>query len=75
MKLIENYLFQIDALKLGPVSVITPLRQPSANILAATQNDSLLHIIDCRSGSIVCDLKVCIGKNLKRKLCFSRFAI
>ena len=41
------------------------MRQPSANILAATQNDSLLHIIDCRSGSIVCDLKVCIGKSLK----------
>ena len=73
MKLIENYLFQIDALKLGPVSVITPLRQPSANILAATQNDSLLHIIDCRSGSIVCDLKVCIGKILK--ILFSKLQV
>ena len=37
-------------MKLGPVSVITTMRQPASTLLAATQHDSLLHMIDCRTG-------------------------
>ena len=40
---------------------MTTMKQPSNHILAATHNDSLLHMIDCRAGNIICDLKVCIG--------------
>jgi len=39
-------------------------------VLAATQHDSLLHLIDCRLGNIVTDLKVCLGSaGLIRCLC------
>ena len=41
---------QVDPVKLGPVSVITTMRQPASTLLAATQHDSLLHMIDCRTG-------------------------
>lgn len=61
---------QVDALKLGPVSVMTTMKKPSTLVLAATQNDSLLHLIDCRLGNIVTDLKVCIGSaGLIRCIC------
>lgn len=52
---------QVDPVRLGPVSVMCTLRQPSTMVLAATQHDSLVHMIDCRLGNIVTDLKVCIG--------------
>jgi WD repeat-containing protein 81 len=37
------------------------MNKPSTMVLAATQHDSLLHLIDCRLGNIVTDLKVCLG--------------
>ena len=52
---------QVDPVKLGPVSVMTAMRQPSSNLLAATQHDSLLHMIDCRTGTVINDMKVCMG--------------
>ena len=51
----------MDPVKLGPVSVMTAMRQPSSNLLAATQHDSLLHMIDCRTGTVINDMKVCMG--------------
>ena len=52
---------QVDPVKLGPVGVMSVMKKPSTMVLAATQHDSLLHMIDCRVGNIVTDLKVCIG--------------
>ena len=51
----------MDPSRLGPVTVMTVMKKPSTLVLAATQHDSLLHMIDCRLGNIVTDLKVCIG--------------
>lgn len=52
---------QVDPTRLGPVTVMSVMKKPSTLVLAATQHDSLLHMIDCRLGNIVTDLKVCIG--------------
>ena len=61
---------QVDPVRLGPVSVMTTMMKPSTMVLAATQHDSLLHLIDCRTGSIVTDLKVCVGSaGLIRCIC------
>merc|ERR1719510_1218555 len=61
---------QVDQVRLGPVSVIATMNKPSTMILAATQHDSLLHLIDCRLGNIVTDLKVCLGSaGLIRCIC------
>ena len=46
------------------------MNKPSTMVLAATQHDSLLHLIDCRLGNIVTDLRVCLGSaGLIRCLC------
>ena len=38
----------------GPVTVMTPMSPPSSClILAATQHDGLLHLIDCRVGQVI----------------------
>ncbi len=47
----------------GPVSVMTALTPFSQNlILAATPHDGLLHMVECRVGQVVIDLKICLGK-------------
>jgi len=47
----------------GPVSVMTSMTPLSPNlILAATPHDGLLHLIECRVGQVVTDLKICLGE-------------
>ena len=41
----------------GPVTVMTPMSPPSSClILAATQHDGLLHLIDCRVGQVALEI-------------------
>ena len=48
---------QIDHQRLGPVHALSPLLPPSPVAICSTQ-DSLAHLVDCRVGNIVADLKV-----------------
>ena len=64
------FFVQVDPVRLGPVSIMTPMNKPSTLALAATQHDSLLHLVDCRTGAIVTNLKVSAGSaGLIRCIC------
>ncbi len=58
---VGSVVHQVDAAqRLGPVHVVAPLAEPSSVVVVATQ-DSLLHLVDCRVGSVTADLKVSVG--------------
>ena len=51
---------QVDSQRLGPIHSVVTLCPPSP-LLAGATHDSMLHLIDCRLGNVVTDIKVSVG--------------